>query len=278
MTRRQFGAGAAAIAAAAATPLPAFAQPRAVRAAPIVYPAFISQLDGEWAKAARRMVRLDSLFSYTDAHYFTDERCEGRWSPYYGEMVECAEWAFDPPHDPPTEAEQAFAAWARKRIPTANDLRQEPWPPIEGLSPPFRRRQIVLQECLMRYALAAMAFDFVTYDRLQNTFHPEHDEIDDAYRRARDRLRKVVNGDAKCSGPWGWPTPRTPSDLLLLRRVWLIWKDADEVFRTKFLPQALEQLQERGITWTATDDGQGNRTWVWVRSEARPSASIAIPL
>lgn len=272
ITRRQFGAGAAAIAAAAATPLPAFAQSRAVRAAPIVYPSFISQLDDEWADVARHMARLDHLFQYIDTHYFSQDRCRWRWSRYYQELHDCAQWAYDPPNDPPTEAEKAFAAWTRKRIPAGEDLKQEPWPPVEGLSPAFRRRQTLLQASLMRYAVAAMAFDFVTFNRLQNPSYPEHDEIVQTYRRERDRLVRLTHR------VWGWPTPENRADLPLLRRAVQIDKDMDEVFRTKFLPQAIEQLQERGITWTTTDDGQGNRTWTWKRPEASPSASIAILL
>lgn len=255
MTRRQFGAGAAALTTAAALPLPAIAKP--ARSAAVAYPAFIPRLGDEAAREARRMARLDRLFAHIDANYFTDDRCYWRWNQYYGDLIDCAQWAYEPDHEPPTEAERAFAAWARKRVPSTDDLMREPWTPIAGLSRTFRRRETVLHEALMRYALAAMAFDYVTYDRLQNPHHPEHEDIVRAYDRNWKRLLRLAHR------PWDWPRAETPADLLLMRRVIQIDKDADEVFRTKFLPQALARLKQRGITWSTTDDGRGNRTWMW---------------
>lgn len=260
LTRRQFGAGLAAVATATLVPAPTVAA--ATQTAATLDPALIATLDGELAVVARRMVRLDRLFSYVDSHYFTDDRCWHRWENYYGELIASAQWFYEIDRESQTEAERTVIAWARQRIPRADDLIRQKWTPIEGLSARFKWRETILYEAFMQLAEAALALDYVTYKGLQNPFYPEHAEIVETYRRAEQRIGRIIRG--RLSGPWSWPRAEAPADLILLRRVWHIWKDGDGAVARKFRGPALRRLRDRRITWIATDNGRSDRMWTWV--------------
>lgn len=262
VTRRQFTTGAAAASAAVAVGLPLKAA--AVAPSEPLDKAVLAGLEGDSAVFAQRLVRLDRLFAYVDTHYFTDERCDWRWGPYYSQMIELAQWFYCVGDEDLTPAEREFKVWLRKRIPSSDDIRQETWAPVEGLSATFRWHEAVLHAALMHCAVATMALHYVTYDGCQNP-SCAHADIAEAHQRAWWRLRNLCS---PYSGPWGWPRAEKPADLIVLRRVWHIWKDGDDVIRHKFLPQALACLQARGIRWETSDNGQGDRTWTWVRPDA----------
>lgn len=227
-------------------------------------PAIIGALDDELAIIARKLVRLDRLFTHVEQRYFTDETCPWRWGQYYNEMLDLAQWFHDIDDEDHTPASRAFRDWLRQRIPSDDDLVQDAWTPIAGLSAPFRYREALLHAALMHFAVATLAFDYVTFDRLQNPCYPEHEEIADRYDSTSRRVRKMLTGDY--SGPWSWPRAEAPADLILLRRVWHMWMAGDEAIRhNKLLAQALSCLKARGVRWEAFDNGRSERTWTWVR-------------
>lgn len=238
LTRRQFTAGAGAVAIGASLP----AQAIAAQPAPQLSALTVSALDVDLARQVRHMLRMTRVFSFIDFNYFTDERCRYRWVDHYWPIVHQADKIYGALKKSKTPESRAVLKWLEGVIPSEASQARKPWRRIEGLSRRGEWLQAMFEEALIRRAEVRIAFVWISRNRYQNPSYPDHagivkacDDSSEAVRTIAERIR------LEC-----WPA-KTRGDLELLRRGWECRLYRPQCFEVKYQPKVRERHRQAGI-------------------------------
>lgn len=240
LTRRQFGLGASAVAAAATLPLSSTMSSSIARARAAPTHA-IAALDPELGRLARDVVRRARFFGFLDAKYFEDERYASRWVNNLWPLIQKADLVYGSIEKPQTHEEREVWSWLETIVPSEIAMARTPLDIIPGLSRRGRWLEAMFQEAQMRRAEARMAFSWISYNAWRNPTRKHvgitraYQNSQDAVRIAADRIRMRV------------PT-ETRGDLLLLRRAWEVRLYRPKCFEVKCKPQVRKRHRAAGIS------------------------------